>query len=375
MPKERMKGDTLPTGIYRRPKSPVLWFKYKDQNGIWQLKRGVKNLDKTLRMKAQAELRAEQIQAGLVSETDNRVDVQFLTTRWLAFQEQNRRPSTARRARGILGDLWEFLNIRTVQEITPTKFENYLAEKRRGGCAPNTTGRIFATLRACLNWGVTRNLIKSSPLANIRVEKGDPVKNRRALKLDEVDELLRVSPVSWRRLWLSYLLTGCRLMEVLSLRWKDLDLQQGEMTIRCAIAKGHRSRIIKIHSELLKVFMELSLRGKWIEPDDPVFPNKFGKPYRSGGFILKKLKECLTLAKIRWEDGSLDVHALRVTCGTTALRQGNDLVSVSKLLGHQDIKTTIAYLKMVQEDVGKVVDTLPFGLPTDVQAPKVARQA
>ncbi len=55
----------------------------------------------------------------------------------------------------------------------------------------------------------------------------------------------------------------------------------------------------------------------------------------------------------------LSYHSSRHTFATLLLTKGVDLYTVSKLLGHEDIKTTLIYAKIIDKVKDNAVDMLP----------------
>jgi site-specific recombinase XerD len=72
--------------------------------------------------------------------------------------------------------------------------------------------------------------------------------------------------------------------------------------------------------------------------------------------ILYILREWTKAAKI---GKNVTFHTSRHTFATLSLTQGVDLYTVSKLLGHRQIKTTQVYAKIVDEKLKAAVERLP----------------
>lgn len=53
-------------------------------------------------------------------------------------------------------------------------------------------------------------------------------------------------------------------------------------------------------------------------------------------------------------------HLLRTTCATLALRNGVELPTIQKMLGHSDINTTTRYAKIADETVANAMATMRF---------------
>jgi site-specific recombinase XerD len=73
-------------------------------------------------------------------------------------------------------------------------------------------------------------------------------------------------------------------------------------------------------------------------------------PVKTGMIVNRHLKEIAEICDIKKR---LTFHLSRHTFATLAMSKGVSLESVSKMLGHKDIKTTQIYAKMTTEKVGR----------------------
>lgn len=145
---------------------------------------------------------------------------------------------------------------------------------------------------------------------------------------------------------------GLRVSEVVQLKTKNIDSKR--MTIRLDHAKGKKDRIIVLSPLLL-----IMLREYWNEykphKDGYLFTGQEeGAPYSS-----RSLQEIIAAAKAKAgivKPGS--IHALRHSFATHLLDKGTDIIMIQKLLGHNDLKTTLRYLHVTNRDMLKVISPL-----------------
>ena len=93
----------------------------------------------------------------------------------------------------------------------------------------------LAALRRYHRWAVREGLRPDDPTAQIELRAAEPYRDLTALSADQVRSLLAAIPDSdegarLRCLLLWYLLSGRRRVEILRLRWGDLDLEAGTYT-------------------------------------------------------------------------------------------------------------------------------------------------
>ncbi len=124
------------------------------------------------------------------------------------------------------------------------------------------------------------------------------------------------------------LLTGCRRSEILTLRWSDY--REGHLFLRDS-KTGPRT--VWLSSPARTVMDSLERRGPWVFP----------MPCAAGPRSSTWLDEFWRAA--RAEAGLADVrlHDLRHTHASIALRQGESVLAIGRLLGHARPETTLKY--------------------------------
>jgi integrase/recombinase XerD len=152
-------------------------------------------------------------------------------------------------------------------------------------------------------------------------------------------------------LMLSYS-SGLRVSEVVRIRTKDID--SSRMCILIRQAKGKKDRIVKLSPVLLIMLREYWTKYKPAR-DGVLFQGQYaGEPYstRSLQLVLAAAKQKAGVLK----PGS--IHALRHSFATHLLDKGTDVTMIMKLLGHNDIKTTLRYLHVTNRDMLQIISPL-----------------
>ena len=129
--------------------------------------------------------------------------------------------------------------------------------------------------------------------------------------------------------------TGCRISELIALRWRDIDFGRGTAIVT---GKGSKDRLVVIGSrarEALSRLRECSAGGE----GDFVFLSDRGAQ-ASPRFIERRMKTYLAEAGLSQE---LTPHKLRHSFATHLLDAGADLRSVQEMLGHSSLSTTQVY--------------------------------
>ena len=139
--------------------------------------------------------------------------------------------------------------------------------------------------------------------------------------------------------------TGCRVDEALSLHVPDIDLDNVLLQVR---GKGQKERIVPFSLVLRRVlFLWLKQRKDPLR-SELVFPTRTGSKLsrRNATRAHYDLLARLGLPKCGF-------HRLRHTFATNYLRNGGDVVRLSRVLGHSQITTTMRYLHLQTEDLQK----------------------
>lgn len=143
---------------------------------------------------------------------------------------------------------------------------------------------------------------------------------------------------------------GLRVSEVVSLKIKDVDGQRKLLFVRKA--KGKKDRVVSLSPAMLVMLREYYKRYK---PRDFLFEGQYKDEHLSARSIQNVLRLAKQKAGIK-QDGNM--HVLRHSFATHLLDKGIDVVFIQKLLGHNDIKTTLKYLHVTNKDLVQIISPL-----------------
>ena len=145
---------------------------------------------------------------------------------------------------------------------------------------------------------------------------------------------------------------GLRVSEVVSLKTYEVDSKR--MTIFISAGKGKKDRQVTLSPVLLVMLREYALDYK---------PNKKGYLFegstKDSPYSARSLQEVIQAAKKKagiLKPGS--IHSLRHSFATHLIEKGTDVTMIQKLLGHNDIKTTLLYLHTSNRDLLKIISPL-----------------
>jgi integrase len=162
-----------------------------------------------------------------------------------------------------------------------------------------------------------------------------------AIELEKLEQILgtmtfsQSSPYTVAAIWL-LIYTGCRLSEVLELRWDGVHLDDGYLYLKDSKVGV---RTIPLNDKAIQIFAHLQRQ----ENNPYVFcGNVSGKPLVNIRGTWNKVRTLAGIPDVR-------IHDLRHSFASFALKKGVDLYTVSKLLGHKNIATTTRYAHLELE--------------------------
>lgn len=197
----------------------------------------------------------------------------------------------------------------------------------------NTAVSYFAKYKATLKQAFKKGFLTVN-LGEIIDSISPKDTHRDFLFQDEIQLLVNTKCKSdvVKRAALFSILTGLRFSDINTLDWSELKGSGGNYFIQFRVDKTSSAEFLPISDQAYDLLGEPS-KGK-------VF---VGLKYSQVDYILPGWIKDAGILK------HLTFHCFRHTFATLQLLLGTDIVTVSKLLGHKDIKTTMIYVKIVDK--------------------------
>lgn len=185
-----------------------------------------------------------------------------------------------------------------------------------------------------------------------RYKLRDDTESFRALSDHELDSILdyvkkmkyrETNNLSWALSICLFLDTGVRLSELLDIRFKNVDFDNNMISLDHT--KNGQKRIV-FFDELSR---DLLVRARKKKTEHVIYNYEKGTQLnkRSLEHFFDKMNRDLKT------DVTIHAHRLRKTFATRLLRKGCPLTTISKLLGHKDIRQTMIYLQIDQVMLAK----------------------
>lgn len=211
----------------------------------------------------------------------------------------------------------------------------------------NTYLSYYKSLAVFFRWCTKEGVMKESPMKQLeppKLEQRLPTK----LTKQQAQWLLEITinyPYTYQferyrnhAIIATFMYAGLRKAELLNLRLTDVDLENLVLFVRQG--KGNKDRTIPISYTLSHILQQYLGERERHNKTCPAF---FTSTVNNSGFNATGLKRFIEkLRKVSEID--FTIHKLRHTFATLMLEGGCDIYSLSRMMGHNDIKTTTIYL-------------------------------
>jgi integrase len=240
-----------------------------------------------------------------------------------------------------------------LSEITPAwveKFKEYLLQSKDIGST--TAYNYLKAVKQALNKAVRENIIPKNPAILVQpIKKNEP--DRVFLNREEITSISKTPEtepikIEVKKAFLFSCLTGIRVSDIKTLKWENID----HTADRTQIIKRQKKTGTKIYNPIQNGAWKIIDDKIQHNPEDNVFPLMAASKDDNTRHLAALGEKTKLSKRITW-------HVARRTFAVITLENGGDLYAVSKLLGHSNINTTTAYLKLTATMTKRVLDSLP----------------
>ena len=314
--------------------------KWKDASGKWRyLYRKTKGEAKTALREALKDRDDNIIPA-------NRMTVGVLLDQWL---EEMRGEVSERthvdRESIVRIHLKPYIGDKRLTKLTPEVVRKLYRDKLAHGMARSSVRRLHAVLNQALRGAVRSKYIRSNPLDELKPPK-HAHKEMRVLTPDQLRGLLDVVRGSrYEGIIVLGACCGVRIGEALSIRYEDVDLVAGTISIRRTLWKGdiyppktpQSRRTLQLPAVALEALTR-HCEGDGNPTEGFMFVTRNGTPIAPENFWKWGWKAALRKAEL---DEGLHFHDLRHGAASLLLNQSVPVPVVSKYLGHANPGVTM----------------------------------
>ena len=217
------------------------------------------------------------------------------------------------------------------------------------GGVHNTTTKKLRNLKTVVNYARNRGLIMHDPFANYKlhyelVDRGFLTEEEVLCIMKKTFEIERLELV--RDIFVFSCFTGLAYIDVYNLTYDKIITMEGKQWL---ISSRHKTGV---ESNILLLDIPLSIIKKYFDKDrkgNKVFPMMSNQRINS---YLKEIADFCGIKK------NLTFHLARHTFATMSISKGVPMESVSKMLGHSNIRVTQIYARITNKKVENDMEEL-----------------
>ena len=234
------------------------------------------------------------------------------------------------------------------------EFRMFLLSAHCGGSksgiiSQNTAATYFSIFKAALKQAFIDGYLIIDLSAKIKGIQEQETR-REFLTVEELNALVATPCANdqVKRAALFSALTGLRHCDIQKMQWKELNIDGNQARLNFTQKKTKGVEYMPISPQALE------LCGEPRKPEQLVFED-----LPDPSWISRPLKKWLETAGITKK---ITFHCFRHTFATLQLSSGTDIYTVSKMLGHADVKTTQVYAQIVDEKKQKAANAIKLNI-------------
>lgn len=336
---------------FKPANSSSWWISYTDASGQ-RIRESARTSSKTEARALETSRRAEVRRVTVLGETQKRTVDEVL----LQYLKDTASKKTHDRDLASARPVTKKFKGRYIDSLAPTDFTEYKSERRQAGKADATWAKELLLLSAAINWcnsehdwklpNPTKGRIpqfKRNKLRWLRSEEAaaliaEAAKNKRAKHLVDFVELA--------------LATGMRRDEMLMLTWARVDFGARMIYFDAADQKSGQIGSIPLNKTAVEILRRRqAYRDEHCRKSPWVFCHSDGERLQSVKNSFWAVTEALKMPDVT-------PHTLRHTFAARLVQAGVPLRTVKDLMRHADIRTTMIYAHLADENTRSAVELL-----------------
>ncbi len=245
--------------------------------------------------------------------------------------------------------LFSQINLKTAEDFRRFLISAPCGGNKSGTISQNTAATYFSIFKAGLKQAFINGYLTTDISAKIKGIQ-EQESRREHLTADELNTLAATPcdrPIL-KRAALFSALTGLRHCDIQKLKWKEVQLDGDKILLNFMQQKTKGVEYMPISEQAYQ------LCGEPRNPEQLVFED-----LPNPSWISKPLERWIKSAGITRR---ITFHCFRHTYATLQLTNGTDIYTVSKMLGHTNVKTTQVYAKVVDEKKQKAAETIKLNI-------------
>ncbi len=330
----------------RKTKKRLVWdvdFYYKGERHVHSTKTSNKKLARQILANIETKIAKGTFHLEEKEKPMKRITFSEFISAYIDHGKSSKRVTTLDLEKRLLSDFEKISGNRPMRDYDTESVDHWKAEYAVR-VSPTTVNIALRSLRAAFNTAKRWGYVEKNPFDGIAFLK---VQEKRLFLTEaEINRLFTViendvvagesniyltkpqrAARKRNKLYFELLLnTGLRRAEAINIRPEDVDFEKNAIYI-VNKTKTYRSRVVPMNQRVKEIL-------------EQTMPDLFSKIHN--GTVTQKFAEYLQRAGLT----GFKLHSLRHTFATNLIDRGVDLYTVSKILGHTDLKTTEVYAKV-----------------------------
>lgn len=244
--------------------------------------------------------------------------------------------------------------------IKPINIQKFYAAKT--DYSVSMLKKMHMCLMGIFDTAVDNGILRANPAKHINFSSDAEEHEKHALPDDQIAFLEQFALQENMPEIALLLETGMRRGEMLGLMWSDINLSEGTYSVNRSLAdvrgkgvvirppKKDSYRTNPLSEAASAILMGVPREGLYL------FPNKLGNLQSPNAWSKRMASFMRRACKLRPDIPMVTAHELRHTYGTKLRRDGVDIYTIAKVLGHRDINVTANVY--VKEDVKMLREAL-----------------
>lgn len=352
--------------LFKRQNSKFYWYKFKF--GGKRVRESAKTTNKRKAEQAEEDRRAQlrRIALGLEKPPGPpKPEVEIpkfkeYAKEWLdVYVKVNCKQGTYNLNKQIVDDqLAPVFGKKKLDEISRQSIEAFIAKKIGEKKSKATVRNYMSALRGILSKAVRDEILavnRASNMGRFQKETSSKAAAKKIIPLTPAELQLLFEKAEEKdfvlyAFFLTAVLTGLRISEMIGLQWGDIDTVNHVLYVKRAVThrrietpKSHNLRTVDLSVDLEPVLEQLRTYRKeqWLKKGKPapewVFCNEEGNYLNEFLFRMRKFYPLIKAIKMR----SFRIHDLRHTYASLMLQNGESVTYVKEQMGHHSIQITV----------------------------------
>lgn len=287
------------------------------------------------------------------SENDKQILLCELCNEWLEFKKEDIKESTYIKYRNIiLNQINPHIGNAYLSRLRNEDMEKFILYLKNRGLSNKSIRDVLSVVAAIVKYAAKKGLNTN----NLYIENLYPKTEKRQIKILSADERIRLeqriikskNPAEYGILLALY--SGMRIGEICALKWDNIDLNAGTISV-CQTLQRLQDKENKGKTKILisepksqsskRIIPTPTFLTKLLNQIKPSSPCAFfltgGENFMEPRTLDNIYKKCLSECEIK----RINFHALRHTFATRCVEAGFDIKSLSEILGHSNVSTTL----------------------------------